>query len=316
MIKGFLLVLSACAMWGLNFIVPALMPGYSPLEITLGGFFFLGIVSCFLIFHKWQSIPKKLWIQAIFFGLIGNMAYAFFLVTGLVYSNGSVIALIIGLSPITISFYGNWRHKECRNRLLIIPSILIASGLICVNWEAFISTSSHSGWEYAFGLICGLFALIAWNWYVVSNAYFLKENPTFCLKDWSSMIGVGTFVWVLMIAPLYLAFMPSEELQKYTQLEPSFIIFLIGSFVIGIFCYSLGFYLWNKGSHALPVPLAGQLTIFETIFGILFYYMLNFTLPTSLQFTGMIITLIGVFLCMHIFSKSQETTSQIVHSQT
>lgn len=319
MVKGFLLVLCAGAMWGLNFIIPGLMSGFTPLEVTLGSFFFLGIVSCILLFRqgrKWDTIPRKLWIQATFYALIGNIIYCFFLVTGLRYSNGSVIALIIGLSPITISFYGNWRHKECRNRLLIIPSILIASGLICVNWEAFFSISGQGGWEYAFGLFCGILALIAWNWYVVANAYFLKQNPTFCLTDWSNMIGVGTFVWVLIITPVFLVISKPEELLKYSQFEPTFYYFLTGSFVIGVFCYWLGFYLWNRGSHALPVPLAGQLTIFETIFGILFYYLLNTALPTSLQFFGMIITLAGVCLSMHVFSKSQETTSQIVHSQT
>ena len=316
MLKGFLLVLCACSMWGLNFVLPGLMPGFSPIEVTLGSFFFLGILSCFLIFrkgnHKWHSIPRNLWVQAALYALVGNIIYCFFLVTGLRYSNASVIALLIGLSPITISFYGNWRQKECKNRQLIIPSLLIGMGLICVNWEAFFSLSGQAGWEYAFGLLCGILSLIAWNWYVVANAHFLKLHPTFSLSDWSNMIGVGTFAWVLIITPIFLATSNFDDLRKYSQFGPSVYYFLAGILVLGLVCYWLGFYLWNRGSQKLPVPLAGQLTIFETIFGILFYYLLDASLPTSLQFLGMVTTLAGVCLSVHLFTKPQRSASELL----
>lgn len=307
MLKGVLFILSACLIWGLNFIVPGLMTGFSPLEITLGGFFFLGVLSCSLMLgqgvDKWRAIPRTIWLQAIFFALVVNILYYLSLATGLRYSNASVIALLMGLSPITISFYGNWRQKECRNRVLVLPSVMIGSGLICVNWEALLSLSGQASLDYAFGLLCGILALITWNWQVVANVRFLKHNPHISSSDWSSLIGVGTFAWVLLFIPIFLATASPDDLQKYAQFEPVLFYFLAGCAVLGFMCSWLANYFWNVGSQALPIALAGQLSIFETLFGILFFYLLKGDFPTPLESAGMVITLTGVCLSMYLFRK-------------
>ena len=56
--------------------------------------------------------------------------------------------------------------------------------------------------------------------------------------------------------------------------------FLIGCATLGLLCSWVGASLWNKASVFLPVSLAGQLMIFETIFGVLFVYMLNQQMPS------------------------------------
>lgn len=322
MLKGVLFILSACFIWGLNFVVPGLLAGFTPFEITLGGFFFLGILSCALMLgqgiEKWRAIPRAVWMQAALFALVANILYYLALVTGLRYSNASVIALLMGISPITISFYGNWRQKECPNRQLVIPSLLIGSGLVCVNWEAFFSLSWQASWEYAFGLLCGILSLLAWNWHVVANAHFLKLNPTLSSSDWSSLIGIGTFAWVLLLIPLFFAVASPGDLIKFTQFEPALYYFLAGCLVMGFMCSWLAYYFWNIGTQAIPIYLAGQLSIFETIFGILFFYLLKGSLPTFLESFGMITTLSGVCISMYLFRKplgSPLPPQEILHSQ-
>lgn len=307
MLKGVVLVLGACLLWGLFFVVPGYMTGFSPLEVTLGGYFFLGILSCVLIsgqgIKKWRSIPKSVWLKAGLYAFVVNIFYYFTLVTGLRYSNASVIALLMGISPITLSFYGNWRQKQCSYRQLVIPSLFIACGLVCVNWEAFMSLSGQASMEYTYGLLCGVFSLIAWNWFVVTNAEFLKQNPSVSSSDWATMIGVTTFAWVLIIVPIFLTLSSAEDLQKFTVFESPLYCFLGGSLVLGLVCSWVGSYLWNRGCQILPIALAGQLTIFETIFGILFFYLLNTTLPTFLSFFGMVTTLTGICLSIQCFRK-------------
>lgn len=196
MLKGILLVLAACLIWGLIFVVPGLMTSFSPLEVALGRYFFLGILSTFLVIgqglKKWRRVPWSIWRQALVYAFVVNILYYFALVTGLRYSSSSVIALLLGLSPITIAFYGNWLKKECSYRQLVIPSILIGCGLICVNWDAFHALEGQATWEYGFGLLCGLFSLAAWNWYVIANSQFLYKYSQISSSDWSTMIGIAT----------------------------------------------------------------------------------------------------------------------------
>lgn len=305
MLKGVLLVLCACLIWGLIFVVPGLMADFSPLEVALGRYFFLGVVSSVLMISqglkKWRAVPWAIWRKAAIYAGVVNIFYYFSLVTGLRYSNASVIALLLGLSPITLSFYGNWRQKECSYQQLILPSLLIGGGLFCVNWEAFLLLSGQASWEYAFGLCCGILSLAAWNWYVVANANFLKTHEQISSSDWSTLIGIATFAWVLLIIPGFVALSPAEDLMKYSEGGPSLYYFLAGSFILGMFCSWLGSYLWNVGSQKLPISLAGQLTIFETIFGILFVFLLEASLPTFLEFLGIASILSGVFLSMHLF---------------
>jgi drug/metabolite transporter (DMT)-like permease len=276
MLKGILLVLSACFVWGLIFVIPGFMENFNPLEVALCRYFFLGVLSCILLLSQgpryWRKFPSAIWRRAILYALFVNMGYYFSLVMGLRYSNASVIALILGISPITLAFYGNWQQRECSYRGLFIPSLLISCGIICINWPVLTSWSVEINGYYGFGLLCGIFSLIIWNWYVVANAQFLKQNTFVSPGDWSTLIGVGTLAWVFFISLALLFFAPSQELMKYTAWESTLISFLVGGLVLGFVCSWLGSYLWNLGCQALPISLAGQLTIFETIFGLLFVY--------------------------------------------
>jgi drug/metabolite transporter (DMT)-like permease len=299
-------------MWGLIFVIPGFMVGFSPLEIALGRYFFLGVSSCFFMlaqgFKKWRRLPWSVWRQACLYALIVNILYYLSLVTGLRYSNASVIALILGLSPITIAFFGNWQQKECSYQRLCLPSLFIGCGLICVNWRAFSSLSLEANLSYGFGLLCGFVSLIAWNWYVISNVKFLKCNPTVSSSDWSTLIGVGTIVWVVAIGIVMLAVMPSDYSNKYTHFGPPLFYFLMGSAFLGLMCSWLGSYLWNMSCQVLPISLAGQLTIFETIFGLMFVYIVEKSFPSFLEFSGIITILIGVGLSTHLFLKPDSSS--------
>lgn len=314
MLKGILLVFSACFVWGLIFVIPGLMIGFSSLEIALGRYFFLGMTSLVLLlikgFHTSRKFSWPIWRQAIFYAWLANIIYYFSLVTGLFYSSASVIALLLGISPITITFYGNWRQKVCSYRQLILPCLLIGCGLIGINWSAFHSLSAEATWRYGFGLLCGFVSLIIWNWYVIANADFLKKNPHVSSSDWSTLIGVATFLWVVIICLILLFIAPADEVKKYLEFNSSLVTFLFGGLVLGLVCSWLGSYFWNIGSRALPISLAGQLTIFETIFGLIFVYLLEQRLPNMIEFMGILTILGGVSLSMMRFNKSTSSISE------
>jgi drug/metabolite transporter (DMT)-like permease len=216
-------------------------------------------------------------------------------VLSLRFASPAICTLILGISPITIAFYGNWKQKECSYRSLLLPSLMILLGLILVNTPAI--GMRESVFEYALGLICCAVSLAAWSWYAVANSLFLKTNPQVASGDWATLIGVSTLVWVAVFGVATMLFFGEQwDGGKYFVWDAPFIRFLIGGAILGLLCSWVGGFLWNRASTYLPVALVGQMTIFETIFGLIFVYMLEQRFPPQLEALGVLILFSAVLL--------------------
>ena len=114
------------------------------------------------------------------------------------------------------------------------------------------------GNDYWIGLLTSFGALLAWSWFVVMNARFLKRNPEVVSGEWSTMIGVATFCWVAVLGTLYESWHGPEHWELFTTPSEALRNYMIGCLVLGILCSWLGVYLWNNASSRLPVSLAGE----------------------------------------------------------
>lgn len=296
-LKGTMFALGACFIWGLIFIVPLFMDHFTPIEIALGRYFTYGILS-FCIFLRIYlqgtcRYPFSIWLKVIGFSLVYSIGYYTFVILAVRYATPAICALILGVSPITIAFYGNWKQKECSYQSLVLPSILILIGLIVINAPYIMESTSPS--TYLIGLFCAVWALIGWSWFVVANSAFLKNNPDVKSGDWSTLLGVGTLFWVFTMGLVVTLFFEDQlDFNKYVTPGPELVNFLIGCGVLGLICSWVGAYLWNKASFYLPVSLAGQLTIFETLFGLCFFYMLEQKLPPKMELLGVALLLTAI----------------------
>ncbi|MBS0604478.1 MAG: DMT family transporter [Verrucomicrobia bacterium] len=311
MFNGIICALGACLIWGMIFVIPQYMEGFSSLEIATGRYLAYGIASCLLFLNakrmKTSGYPLSIWTKALGYSLISSFGYYIFVVLSLRYASPAICALILGISPITIAFYGNWKQRECSNRSLILPSVLILAGLILINYFPIVESPSVS--THLIGLLCGFACLGTWTWYVVANARFLKQNPEVDSNDWATLLGVGTFFWALVFAAGLCLFNP-EGMGKFTHLGDPLLRFVIGCTVLGLLCSWVGTYLWNRGSFQLPVSLMGQLNIFETIFGLVFVYILDQRLPPALECVGILLLLSAVIYGIHSFTKSSSVQTQ------
>ena len=309
MLFGILFALAACFIWGLIFVIPKMMFGFSAVEVAMGRYFCLGIVSLLLVLcsrpKDYLRLPWKFWKTALLFSLVVNIGYYTSLVIALRYSSPSVIALMMGICPITISVFGNFVEKECSYRSLLLPGMMISLGLILVNIPAFeLNLTQTSPLKYSMGLLCGFASMAAWTWYVVMNARFLKRHPELPSSDWSTIIGLATFLWVILFGGiLFFIFGDDSLLMKYTTLSDELLLFLAGSLILGLMCSWLGSYLWNRVSLYLPLSFAGQLTIFETIFGLTFVFCIEQRLPAAMEITGIMVMLIGILSAFNTFNR-------------
>ena len=301
MARGVAYVLLACLLWGAIFVVPRYMGAFDSLEVATGRYLFYGLISLlFLAFDRKLigRIDRTLWLKAFWLGLGGNLFYYFLLVVCIRYSGATISALMLGIAPITIAWYGNWQKKESRFRNLILPSLATAVGLILVNLPS-LERSAIEGslGRYFLGLAAGFAALGLWTWYALAGKMVMHNYPTVSASDWSTALGTATFISVLlMLGGLFLF-----GNMRWNGEMPAF---LIGSAILGILCSWIGFYLWSKGSSLIPSALAGQLLISETLFGLCFVHCLDQRLPETLEWLGMLFMLFGILASMREAKKA------------
>jgi drug/metabolite transporter (DMT)-like permease len=308
LIKGIAFALGACFIWGLIFVVPEFMGDFSSIEIALSRYLFYGILAMLIFFKDYLKkqcrYSLSIWVKAFHFSLISTIFYYTCLVLAIRYATPAIAALVLGVSPILIAFYGNSKHKEVTYRSLINPSILILIGLVMINLPHFEQAASPT--SYALGLFCSLCSLCAWSWFVVANARFLKKETHVLSSDWSTLMGVAALFWVLIFALILALFFPSQlNIDKLFTPNSELSHLLIGGAILGILCSWVGSFLWNKASLYLPVPLAGQLTIFETIFGVSFVYIVARQFPPTWESLGIGLLLLAILYGIRQFSKKK-----------
>ncbi len=308
MISGILFIIAACLCWGAIFVIPNYLVGFGALEIALGRYFFFGLVSLAALLaakrHLFQRQYWHFWLKSIWYAFLSTIGCYTGVVYCILYANSAVTALIFGMSPITIALCGNWVKKEYGFKGFTFPISLMLIGIVLVNLDAF-QMKGASLPSYCLGLAAGVLSLASWTAYTIANFHFMdkyiKSSPsetTLTNNDWVIMTGVATLFLVFIFACIFTDvsrfFIPSKELTT----------FLLGSLVQGTICTWLAFFLWNSGNLRLPIALAGQLTIFEMIFSLIFVYLCEQRWPLPLEISGMLLMTFGVLAAFKTLKKA------------
>lgn len=308
MFLGIFFIISACACWGLVFLIPKLLPHFSPIEIALGRFFFFGVASFIYLLLKKRYLLQRsylpIWIKGAWFAFISNLLSYTFAVFCIRYADSAVAALIFGMCPITIALYGNWLHKEFSYGALKMPLLLMVLGIVFTNYHA-LQFSADSYGVYFIGVLFGLLSLCTWTWFTVTNAHFIAEKKELPMQDWVVILGVATLALVLV------AFFAISFTDGFTLFasHPKFKYYIFGTVTLGIVSSWFATFFWNLGNKRLPITLAGPLTVFEMIFGLLYVYGAEGRLPSWLETLGISLMMLGVtwgFRKIHQLSTNVE----------
>lgn len=310
MIKGTLFILAACFCWAIVFVLPNFLVGFNPVEISLGRFFIFGLISFIILLAKKRYLLgysyRPLWIKAFWYGLLSTILCYTFLVFSVRYANASIATLIYAMSPIVIPLCGNWKKQEYPFRQFLIPGLLMGLGIILTNLNAFSFMGVSTGY-YVFGIISGFLCLASWVGFAIGNFHFMKQNSHLSILDWTIMTGAATFFLVILSVFGY-GFV-GLDLSKYSFIHPGFGRFLVGSLILGVVSSWCATFFWNLGNKLVPVSLAGQLTIFEVIFGLILIYFAEQRLPYSLEFIGIVLMLGGVLMGFKTLRKIEQAPS-------
>lgn len=299
---GIICGLLAGALWGMIFIMPRLLPTFSPWELAVGRYLAYGavalVVALPLLRRMWVKLKRADYIALLRQSCTGNLLYYVLLASAVQLAGVGPTSLIIGILPITVSVCGRRDHGALPLRQLGRPLALVAAGILCINIDLFADAGAQSSHDLALrlvGLVCAAGALACWTWYAVDNARYLQRNPQFSSQEWSALYGLATGVLSVLCAVVGIALLG----PVITQADQPWMHFWMACAALALGASLIGNTLWNRASRRLPLTLSGQLLVAESLFALSYVFLLERRPPRVLEWAAMILLVTGVAWAVH-----------------
>jgi drug/metabolite transporter (DMT)-like permease len=283
--------------WGLAFLVPVLLPGWSATAVTAGRYLAYGLLSLALLLYQGRAawrLAREHWRAAVAFAVTGNTGYYLLLVIGIQKIGAPVTDTIIGSIPVVVAVVSNWRAPALPWRRLALPVALSLAGLALINAAEFTGTHPTQAAPLdtkLLGLAAAVGAVALWTWYSLANATFLAARPTIPAGSWSSVVGLATLAALLPVTLL-------GQMSWSAAGRRDAALFLAGTAVLGVAVSWGGTWLWNTASARLPATTAGILVNVETVSGYAYVYLARQHWPPLDQLLGFALILAGVGLAL------------------
>jgi len=310
---GVLCGLLAGAFWGMVFIAPKLLPAFSPWELAIGRYLAYGIVALVATLPILRRVLRKLTradcVALLRQAFTGNLLYYVLLAFGVQLAGVGPTSLIIGILPITVTIMGRRDHGAVPLQTLILPLLVVAAGIACINVDLFSGGGGHGAaasdmteaavrpvWQKLAGVLCAVGALACWSLYAVDNARYLQRNPHFSGNEWSALYGLSTGLVsaVLAVAGWTLGWLFAGDALTATGGQRDWQWFWTVNAAVAIGASLIGNNLWNIASRRLPLTLSGQMIVFETLFALAYGFVFDHRWPRPLEMAAIALLMVGV----------------------
>jgi drug/metabolite transporter (DMT)-like permease len=295
-------------MWGLMFVAPLLLPGYPAALLAVGRYLSFGLIALplgWLDRAELASLRRADWLEALKLAAVGNLLYYSCLAGAIQRAGAPLATLINGTLPVVVAIAANLRGETRVPWIRLLPSLLlIGAGIACVDRAA--SASAVDRARQTGGVLLAIGAVACWTWYPLRNAEWLRRNPARKPRTWTTAQGIA-------ILPLALiGFLALWMVRKVAggappmPLGPQPLAFVGIVAALALFSTWLGSVCWNQASRRLPIALAGQLMVFETLAALAYVFLLRRQWPTGLEAAGILLLILGVlWACRDLFAARQ-----------
>ncbi|CAM5467980.1 DMT family transporter [Sphingobium scionense] len=295
-LAGILSGAGAGALWGLVFLAPELVPGFSPLEQAIGRYLAYGLMSALLVAPRWRTIrplltPRIMWTLA-WLALAGNLFYYVLLVSAVQMGGIAMTSLVVGFLPVAVTIVGSRQAGAVPLRQLAPSLLLCVAGALCIGWQAIVLPGGGAVATRIIGFACAVGALISWTAFAIGNNHWLRRMEGIGSQDWNFLIGLATGVQALLFLPL-VPWLGSgrHDAADWTR-------FAIVVIAVALFASIVGNALWNRMTRLLPLTMVGQMILFETGFALLYAFIWEARLPTLLEGTAFVLVILSVLSCI------------------
>lgn len=294
--QGIACGIGAGALWGMVFLAPELANTFAPLELAIGRYLAYGALSVILIARRWRALVALLtrrdWLSLAWLAITGNTLY-YILLSAAVQTGGiAMTSLVIGFLPVAVTIIGSRDHGAVPLRALAPSLGLCVAGAVCIGWQAVGAQVSGTGSISLLGLLCAVGALTSWTAYAVGNSRCLARLRQVSVHDWSLLTGLVTGAQALVLVPfaLLVGQLRHDSAQWLHLAEVSVAVALLASIA--------GNALWNRMNRLLPLTLAGQMILFETLFALIYGFTWEQRMPTVFETMAFVLLIAGVTSCL------------------
>ena len=294
--QGIACGIGAGALWGLVFLAPELVRGFTPLQLTVGRYLSYGLIAAVLIGPRLRLLLKQIgrrekW-QLAWLSLAGNTVYYLLLSAAVQMGGIAMTSLVIGFLPVAVTIIGSRDQGAVPLRRLLPSLLLCAAGATSIGWEAVNGLGSAAATTSLAGLACAVGALASWTTYAISNARCLSRLPHISSQDWNLLTGLMTGAQSIVLLPVAL-FLGVGDHEWSDWL-------LFGAVATGLAVLAsiVGNALWNRMSRLLPLTLVGQMILFETLFALLYGWAWETRWPTEFEVIALCCVVLSVISCL------------------
>lgn len=277
-LTGVLAGLAAGALWGMVFVTPRVVSGFSSVDVTAGRYVACGLFAlAAMVFMAWRdggtaarTLPTaRQAAVALGLSVLGYTGYYLLLALAIGDAGSVLPTLIIGTIPLWMMVLGKPEHLHWRG--LLPGFVLTALGLALMVWAEQTPVraddlAAADGWVWWRGLGFAALAMLSWTAFGLLNARVLKRDARVRSSDWANWMGVaaglgGAAVWWVL----------GSDWADMVQRE-GFGLFVGVCALTGIGAAWVASVLWNVASRNLSPSLAGQLIVSETVFGVVYSF--------------------------------------------
>lgn len=310
---GVLAAIFAAFAWSLGFIAPYVIGPYSIYDLAVCRFLISGVFALGILLaapSQLRGLTAMDWLVAAWLGLIGYVGYFLTIAAAVIYAGPVIPPAFVATVPVVLAIIGNFGPDRISWRSLAPPLALALVGLLLVNAEGFTHHTDTPLRHTLLGIGFSIAAVALWTLFGLSNQAALRKRPQMGALTWTGLMMVGGALEVVAFIPLGLSLelfhVPRIGLHRDT-VAPLFFSALALA-VLGSIGAS---WAWSIATRRLPIGLAGQLIVTETIFATLFGLIARQRWPSVSEACGIALLLVGVITAVGAFHRAQQPAAKL-----
>lgn len=300
MLLGIIAGLTTCALWGLTFVAPRAVTPFTAWDLTIARYGIFG-VTCLLLMIDRRFRPVGVASNRLLIGLLlGGVGYVGYFVSAafaVQLAGAAIPPVIIGTMPVFLAIIANIRDRSAAWQRLAFPLATILIGVAVVNLATIRAADLAATASIILGILASFVALVIWIVYGLVNAAVMGSADAPDGLQWTGLQGIGAAIGSFLLLPL-----ASFELADAVSVSEAS-RFIEWALVMGLAGSWFATWCWVVASRRLPLALAAQLIVAETVFGLAYGFIYEERLPSPAEAIGATLQFVGVCLAVAAFSK-------------
>lgn len=304
MLLGIVAGVATCALWGLTFVAPRAVEPFTAWDLTVARYGIFGLACALLMvdrrFRPTGIAPTRLLI-GLLLGGAGYVGYFVCAAFAVQFAGAAIPPVIIGTMPVFLAIIGNLSDRSAPWHALALPLLLTAIGVAIVNAAALREADVFDMQPVRLGILASLAALAIWIVYGLVNAAVMRSADAPDGLRWTGLQGIGAAIGSLTLLPL------TSLSSASTFPAPDLYRFAAWALIMGLAGSWLATWCWVVASRRLPLALAAQLIVAETVFGIAYGFTFEGRWPSVWEALGGGLQFVGVCSAIAVFSRRSQS---------